>query len=143
MSEHSSKDDTTPFTRIGGEPGLRALIDDFVDRVFNDLMIGFLFQRANRERIKRYEYEFAAAFLGADVQYAGKPIDAAHKPHRIMGGQFARRRKILDDVLKAHDVPDDVRSLWLAHTDALRPLVTHDAGASCTDPSLLKRPGRG
>lgn len=143
MSEQSRSDDRTPFSQIGGEPVLRALIDDFVDRVFDDLMIGFLFQRANRERIKRYEYEFAAAFLGADLEYGGKAIDAAHRPHRIMGGQFSRRRKILDDVLKAHGVPEPVRELWLAHTDALRPLVTHDAGASCTDPSLLRGPRRG
>ena len=36
------------FDEIGGEPVLRAIIDDFVERVFGDTMIGFLFARASK-----------------------------------------------------------------------------------------------
>ncbi len=123
----------TRFDEIGGEPVLRGIIDDFVDRVFDDLMIGFIFQRASRERIKRHEYEHAAAWLGADVEYTGRPLDVAHAPHRILGGQFLRRKEILRQVLVAHRVPDAIVTEWLAHTESLRALVTKDAGGECTD----------
>jgi truncated hemoglobin YjbI len=110
---------------------LRAIMRVFVDRVFSDVMIGFFFRDANRERIGELEYQHAAAFLGAAVAYGGRPLDAAHRPHRIMGGHFERRREILRQVLVEHGVPDDVRQAWLAHTESLRPLVTGDSGSEC------------
>lgn len=119
------------FERIGGEPALRAIIDDFVDRVFDDVMIGFMFRRASRERLRAMEYQHAAAHLGGPVVYEGRDLREAHAPHRIMGGQFERRKKILADVLVSHHVDEDVARRWLAHVESLRGLVTSDAGSEC------------
>lgn len=123
----------TPFELLGGEPVLRPIIDRFVDRLFDDPMIGFFFRRADRARIKEKEYEFAAAHLGADVRYTGRNIAEAHAAHRIMGGQFARRLTLLKQTLIEADVPESVMEHWLAHTERLRPVVTRDAGGHCTD----------
>ncbi len=119
------------FETLGGEPKLRAIVNDFVDRCFDDLMIGFLFQRADRDRIKRFEYEHAAEHLGGPTRYTGRPLDEAHGPHRIFGGQFARRRKILLDTLADHGAPAQVVDAWIAHQESLRGLITRDAGSDC------------
>src|SRR5690606_27282992 len=50
----------TLLEELGGEPALRLLINHFIDRVFEDPMIGCLFRSATRERIKEMEYQFAA-----------------------------------------------------------------------------------
>src|SRR3954464_7672133 len=76
---------STLFEDLGGEAALRPIIDRFVDRVFDDVMIGFFFRNARRERVKAMEYEFAAKHLGADIEYTGRPLDAAHRAHPIMG----------------------------------------------------------
>jgi hemoglobin len=123
----------TLFEQLGGEPKLRQVIDRFVDRVFDDVMIGFFFRGADRARIKQKEYEFAAAHLGAAVQYTGKPIGRAHAAHPIMGGQFARRTQLLKETLREADVPEQVVEHWLAHTERLRPAVTRDARGQCND----------
>jgi len=122
---------TTDFEAIGGEAPLRAIIDDFVDRIFDDLMIGFFFARASRERIKEFEYQHAAAHLGGPVAYEGQPLEVAHGKHRIMGGHFERRKKILSDVLVAHGVDEGVRQRWIAHVESLRSRVTGHAGSAC------------
>jgi hemoglobin len=119
------------FERIGGEPALRAIIHDFVERIFADVMIGFFFRRASRQRIEEMEYQHAAEHLGAPLRYGGRPLREAHAAHRIMGGQFERRKKILADVLSAHGVPDDIRQGWLEHVESLRPLITGDPGSQC------------
>lgn len=119
------------FEQLGGEPKLRAIVDDFVDRCFDDAMIGFLFQRADRDRIKRFEYEHAAEHLGAEVRYGGRPLDQAHGPHRIFGGQFARRRQLLIETLRDHDVPEEIVDAWIEHQDSLRALITKDQDSSC------------
>lgn len=121
----------TAFERIGGEAALRAIIDDFVERVVHDLMIGFLFARIQKSRLKEMEYQHAAEHLGAGLVYRGRPLRDAHARHRIFGGQFMRRRQILLEVLLAHGVPEDIRHAWIATQDALRGQITGDAGSSC------------
>lgn len=119
------------FERVGGEAGLRAIIDDFVQRTTTDVMIGFFFARVSRERLAEMEYQHAAEHLGAGTSYGGRTMRQAHGAHRIMGGHFARRREILRQTLVAHGVPDDVREAWLVHVDGLRGEITPDPGSEC------------
>nr|AIA17308.1 Bacterial-like globin [uncultured bacterium]AIA17497.1 Bacterial-like globin [uncultured bacterium] len=133
----------TYFEELGGEAPLAAIIDEFVDRVFADTMIGFLFVRASKERVKRMEYEHAAAFLGAPVAYSGRAMADAHKRHPIMGGHFGRRRQILKTTLEKHGVPAHVIAAWLAHQDALREEVTSDLITQCNHEAAAGRSNGG
>jgi hemoglobin len=119
------------FEKLGGESRLRAIVNAFIDRVFEDRMIGFFFRNADRARIKEMEYQLAASFLGADIKYTGKPLGKAHVNHPIMGGHFARRRQILKETLEAYQVVEEIKAAWLHHTDSLRPLITPEAGSGC------------
>jgi hemoglobin len=121
----------TMFEELGGEPAVRRIIDRFVDRVFDDAMIGFFFRNATRERIKAKEYEFAARHLGADVPYTGRPLAEAHAPHRIMGGQFMRRLVILREVLEESGVPPHIVEHWISHTEKLQNVITGTEGPKC------------
>lgn len=125
--EESSND----YERLGGEAGLRALINDFVATVFDDVMIGFFFRKANRARIQEMEYQHAAEFLGGPVVYKGRPLAQAHKAHPIMGGQFARRKQLLKEAMERHSVPEDIVKKWLEHTESLREDITGDPGDEC------------
>jgi len=109
----------TPFEQVGGETKLRAVIDTFIERVFADRMIGFFFRSADKARIKEMEFQLAANFLGANVEYGGRPLDQVHRKFPIMGGHFARRRQILKESIEAHGIADEIKKLWLDHTDAL------------------------
>jgi hemoglobin len=126
------------FEQLGGERQLRMVIDSFIDNVFADRMIGFFFRNADRQRIKNMEYQLAAHFLGAPVEYQGRPLDQVHAKHPIMGGHFARRRQILKETLDVYRVPDAVKEAWLAHTDALRPLITPEKDSGC-DPIAARQ----
>lgn len=128
----------TLFAQLGGEAKLRAIVDSFIDRVFADRMIGFFFRDADRARIKEMEYQHAAAFFGAAVEYLGRPLDQVHAKHPIMGGHFARRRQILKETLEHFQVDETIKAAWLDHTDRLRPLITAQTGADC-DPIAARR----
>ena len=126
------------FEQLGGELKLRQIVDTFIDRVFADRMIGFFFRRADKERIKEMEYQLAANFLGANIEYRGRPLERAHARHPIMGGHFARRKQILKETLESYEVADNIREAWLKHTEDLRPLITGQAGSGC-DPIDARR----
>ena len=133
----------TLFDKLGGETRLRAIIDTFIDRVFADRMIGFFFRNADRRRIKELEYQLAANFLGAKVEYRGRPLGKAHANHPIMGGHFARRRQILSETLDFHGVHPEIKAALLRHTDALRDQITPESGSGCDPNAVRDRVGRG
>jgi hemoglobin len=130
----------TLFEELGGEPALRAIIERFVDVMFDDVMIGFHFRDASRERIKAKEYEFAASHLGAEIEYTGRPLPEAHASHPILDGQFARRTKILEVTLEEHDAPARVREHWLARTENLRGSILRERDPDC-DQALRRLSG--
>ena len=122
----------TLFDRIGRD-ALRAVIADFYDRVFRDVMIGFMFQGKNKQHLIDREWELAAALLGADVKYTGRPLAAAHAQHTIFGGHFERRKQLLRETLRDHAVDPEIQQVWLDHTEALRSQITRDQGSECKD----------
>ncbi len=128
----STQAERTDFERVGGEAGLRAVIHDFIGEIYGDPMIGFFFRRVNRARLEEMEYQHAAAHLGGPVVYEGRGMREAHRAHRVMGGHFERRKKILSDVLERHGVDGGVRARWLAHLETLRHEVTDQPGSECS-----------
>lgn len=123
--------DPALFDKIGGD-ALRAVITDFYRQVFDDVMIGFMFQGKDRAHLIEREWELVAALLGAPgVTYKGRPMPAAHAQHTIFGGHFERRMQILRETLAAHHVDPAVQEVWLGHSLALRGQVTRDKGSEC------------
>ncbi len=121
----------TLYDELGGHTRLARIIDTFVERVCDDVMIGFFFAGVDRTRLKQLELQHAARLLGADLPYEGRPLREAHARHRIMGGQFARRTQILRQVLAEHDVPPHIREHWLRGVEKLRALVTGQPDHEC------------
>jgi truncated hemoglobin YjbI len=124
---------SSSYERLGGEAALRAIISDFIDRVCVDIMIGFLFRKVDRDALKELEFQHAAEHLGAEIRYRGRPLHQAHAQHRILGGQFSRRKELLRQALVRHQVPSDIIDTWLAYTESLREQITRDEGGECRD----------
>lgn len=112
----------TLYDRIGGD-ALRRVIADFYDRVYADVMIGFMFQPFDKQRLIDKEWELTARFLGADQRYTGTPIRQAHARHRIFDGQFDRRLQLLRNTLRDHQVAPEISAAWIDHQLALRDQV--------------------
>jgi len=108
---------------LGGEAGVKPIVERLIERVSGDLMIGFFFRDADLERVKRHELEWARAHLGGPASYSGRSLPEAHAAHPIAEGHFARRLKILEEVLVEFEVPDAVQAEWLAHDRAQRGAV--------------------
>lgn len=133
-----SGDTKTSFEQIGGD-GLRAILVDFYDRLFDDVMIGFFFRGKDKARLVDKEWELTARLLGSPVAYTGRVLREAHAASPIMGGHFDRRLQILKETLTHHDVPQAVRDAWIEHTLALRPQITADGTSECDHARAAER----
>lgn len=127
----------THYERVGGEAGLRPVIEDFYNRVFDDVMIGYLFRGRDRGRLVELEVQFTARALGAETVYEGRGMRQAHAGLGLQTGQFDRRHRILTETLAAHRVDPEVVEAWLGHSRALRRAVLAGGGETshCAAPS--------
>lgn len=130
------------YEQVGGEEGLRHIVGRFVDRAFDDAMIGFLFRGADRGRVKRLEFEFASQHLGGPGGYTGRSLQSAHKAHPIERGHFDRRLQLLKEELQRAGAPNCVIVHWLEHTEARRSLVQAPRLA-CGPEATASKPSRG
>ncbi len=108
---------------------MRAVVDRFVDRCFDDRIIGFLFEGRDRVALKRHELAHTAVLLGADVAYEGRPVAAVHRPMRINAGQFRRRLAILRQELVREGLSEELVEAWLAPQRRMERIVTD--GTDC------------
>ncbi len=131
------------FEAAGGATGLRAMLSTFYDSVFSDVMIGFFFAAADKDRLIQKELELTARALGATgLAYTGKPLQAAHAKHPIMGGHVERRLQLLKDAMAAHEMPAEVVAAVVEHNEALRSMVTDDVGSECDHDAAKARMSR-
>jgi hemoglobin len=119
----------TLWDRLGGEPGARRLITAFVDRVFADPIIGFRFIGVPREALIEREIEHLSGILGGDLVYAGRPLPAVHRPHRINRGQFRRRMALVRTVGAELGIDPAVIAEWNRRDAALERVIT--TGEDC------------
>jgi hemoglobin len=111
---------------------VRAVLDDFYERVFADRMIGFFFKGRDKQRLVDTEVSLTLEALGEPgVSYVGRDLRAVHKPLKVMGGHFDRRAQLLKETLKDHAFPPDFARAWLDHVESLRPEITGQRPGEC------------
>ena len=128
----------TLYDDMGGEPALRAVLRSLYDRLFDDVMVGFLFAERDKEHLIEQQLWFTARFLGGPSRYEGKSIPDAHAALPLLPGHFDRRHRLLEQTLRAHAIPESVREAWLAIDEGLRSSVLA-AGESAR--GLTRDPG--
>jgi hemoglobin len=113
----------TPYESIGGEQAVRAVLQALYDRLFDDPIVGFLFEGKDKAHIVEQQVAFTCSFLGGPQPYTGKPLPEAHAKLPLLAGHFDRRHFVLEQVLEQQSVPEEARTAWLRIDAALRPSV--------------------
>jgi hemoglobin len=109
------------FQRIGGETGLLETLNDFYQRMSQDVMIGFFFEGKDLGAIAAKQAEFLMKAMGVTSSYRGKAPAQAHSAlPPILAGHFDRRIQILRETLRARGLNDaDIRT-WTTFENAFR-----------------------
>jgi hemoglobin len=114
---------TTPYEAIGGEAKVRDVLRLLYDRLFEDPMVGFLFEGRDKGHIVEAQVSFTCAFLSGPQKYSGRSLPEAHAKLPLLPGHFDRRHRLLEDVLRDERVPEEVSRVWLRIDETLRPSV--------------------
>jgi hemoglobin len=120
----------TLYDRLGGHEGIRAVVDDFYDRLVDDPDLGPFFADADLDHLRRTQTAFLCAAAGGPETYEGPPVRDAHLDVPFEPDHVERAVVVLRETLADHGVPP---------ADA-EPVV--DAVAQF-EADLLARPGDG
>lgn len=116
-----------------GEGRLDAMLTEFYDELFADVIVGFLFLPHDKAELIASQGRWLRGHLGDRAgSWTGGSIRTVHQHLPILPGQFDRRHYILKQLLERWEVPAHVRDEWLRLDAALRPLVLN-VGATRRD----------
>lgn len=85
------------YERLGGEPGLRKIVNDILDKNFNNPLIGHYFRNIDMGKLKQLVFEFFSMGIGGPHQYTGRDMRSSHAAMKISDEDFESGN---DDVLQ-------------------------------------------
>jgi hemoglobin len=125
------------YETIGGEGPVRAVLDALYGKLFDDPIVGFLFEGKDKAQIVDAQVALTCAFLGGPHRYEGRPLPEAHSKLPLLAGHFDRRHWLLAQTLRSQGVPESAAAEWLRIDEGLRSSVLaagEDARAKTMSP---------
>jgi hemoglobin len=131
----------TLFERLGGEPGITAIVDDFTQRALEDPRVnwerkgikrGGLFGQdesrwtatpTNTARLKTHLVQFLSLATGGAPKYDGKEMKSAHAGLRISNPEFDATIGDLKASLDKLRIADKEQKELLAVIESTRPQI--------------------
>lgn len=102
------------YERLGGQPAITAVVDEFISRVAADARINARFANANIPMLKQHLVELISAGSGGNVKYTGKDMRTAHEGMHITDGDFGALVEDLVGALDKFKVPEKEKGDLLA-----------------------------
>jgi hemoglobin len=111
------------YERLGGQPAITAVVDDFVGNFAGDARINRFFARTDIPRLKRLLVEQICAGTGGPCTYTGRDMKAAHAGMAITDAQF---NALVEDLVKSLDkfnVPAKEKGELLGILGSMKPSI--------------------
>jgi hemoglobin len=111
------------YTRLGGEPVVKAVVDETIDAVVADPRLNQSFKGTDIPRIKRLIVEQICDLAGGGCHYSGDSMRDVHANHNISQAQFFGLVEDLRQALRRHHVSLRARNELLALLAPMAPDV--------------------
>lgn len=111
------------YDRLGGQPAITAVVDDFVGNVGADDRINRFFAHTDIPRLKKLLVEQICAGTGGPCMYTGRDMKTTHKGMNISDADFDA---LVGDLVKSLDkfkVPDKEKNDLLAVLGPMKPQI--------------------
>jgi len=102
------------YERLGGQPAITAVVDDFVANVAADKRINGQFANTNIPRLKMLLVEQICAGTGGPCQYTGRDMKSTHAHLKISEADFNALAEDLTRTLDKFKVPEKERGELMA-----------------------------
>ncbi len=97
---HAKPMEKSLYERLGGQPAITAVVDDFVGNVAADARINGFFAKTNIPRLKTLLVEQICAGTGGPCKYTGRSMKDSHAGMGVGDAQFGA---LVEDLVKTLD----------------------------------------
>ncbi|MFC0775502.1 group I truncated hemoglobin [Terrimonas alba] len=92
------------YERLGGEQGLRKIVNDILDKNFSNPKIGHHFKNVDMDKLKQLVFEFFSMGIGGSHIYTGRDMRSAHADLGISQRDFSLGNDDVSEALKENGV---------------------------------------
>lgn len=97
----------TLYDRLGGHEAIRAVVDDFYDRLVDDDELGPFFADADLEHLRETQTDFLCEAAGGPQTYDGPTVEEAHLDVPFEPEHIERAVALLEESLATFEVQED------------------------------------
>lgn len=115
------------YEQLGGKNAIRAVVDEFYDRVLADDHVAHYFTETNMAAQRAHQTQFLSAVAGGPVEYDGLDMKTAHEGMGITTSEFDAIATHLGEALKACGVDEERRTDVLTAVDGYRDVIVEQA----------------
>ena len=115
--------DATLYERLGGEPAVGAVVNEFYDRVLADERVADFFDDVDMAEQRSHQTKFLSAVTGGPMQYEGEEMGEAHEGLDISNEEFDIVAEHLDAALEDLDVDTDDREAVMEAVEGYRDAI--------------------
>jgi len=112
--------DATLYDRLGGEPAVGAVVNEFYDRVLADERVAHHFDDVDMADQRSHQTKFLSAVTGGPMTYEGDDMETAHEGLAITDDEFDAIATHLDGALREFDVADADREAVMETVEGYR-----------------------
>ena len=132
-----SQETKSLYDRLGGQPAVSAVIDDFAGRVLADARINAKFAKTDAGRLVANLKDFVCMATGGPCKYAGQSMKVAHHNMGVTQGEFGALVEDLVATLDKFNVPAKEKGELLAALGPLGPDIV-ESQSTATGTALPK-----
>ena len=126
MSKSITTEKTSLYERLGGEQRVRKIVNDVLDRNFNNPAIGHHFQNVDMGKLKQLVFEFLSMGTGGPHKYTGRDMVTSHADLNISEEDFRIANEDTRLALEENDVEEAVINEVIAILDSMKGDVVRD-----------------
>lgn len=108
------------YERLGGEPGVRKIVNDVLDKNLNNPVIGHHFRKVDMDKLKQLVFEFFSMGTGGTHVYTGRDMRTTHTNLNISEEDFLRANHDTLLALEENGVGQDEKNEVIAILDSMK-----------------------
>jgi hemoglobin len=120
-TQTSSASADTLYSRLGGQPAIEAVVDQFIANVAADNRINGRFANADIPRLNRLLVEQICEATGGPCKYTGADMRTAHAGMNLTDAEFNALVEDLVTALDQFEVPEQEKSELLGALGGMKP----------------------
>jgi hemoglobin len=123
MACASAPEPRTLWDRLGGEPAVTVVVDDFIANVAADPVINQRFARTDMSKLKKLLVEQICEATGGGCKYTGRTMRESHRGQKVTAAEFNAMGGDMLKSLEKFKVPQREKDELMALLGSMSPEI--------------------